>query len=115
MARNYELEDIKYHLRAKPVRDHPLVNNEGTQAKKIGGFGAQMKLQQLETKNYEANSTEESGEDNSDDEANGILERVKAVSDPICCDYFSSTIPLLNSQTLKTHRPWISKAGRQRS
>ena len=67
-------------MRGKPVRDHPLVNNDGQQAQRFGGFGGGAKIMQLEKKNYEQTSTTESGEDNSDDEAGGILDKVKAVS-----------------------------------
>jgi hypothetical protein len=73
------LEDIKFSLRPKPVRDHPLVSNEGQSAQRFGGFGAAQKGFLLATTKYD-NSTAESGEENSDDEAGGILDKVKAVS-----------------------------------
>jgi hypothetical protein len=48
----------------------------------------------LEKKNYDAGkSTSESGEDNSDDEAGGILDKVKAVSTLRSLNSVCSTIP----------------------
>jgi hypothetical protein len=73
--RNYELEDIKFSLRAKPVRDHPLINNDGQTGQRFGGFGGAGLKFMIEKKNYD-NSTAESGEESSDEE-NGILGKVK--------------------------------------
>lgn len=65
-------------MRSKPVRDHPLANNDGKQGY---GFGASQSAGlMLDKKNYEVASTAESGEDNSDDETGGILDKVKNVS-----------------------------------
>ena len=76
--RNYELEEIKFNARTKPVRDHPLVNNDGgQQAKKFGGFGGLGMKFMIESKNYE--STTETTQEDSDDEENGILGKVKQV------------------------------------
>jgi len=66
-------------VKSKPVRDHPLMNMDSgqQQAQRFGGFGGGFKFK-IDLKEYAQGS--ESTEVDSDDEAGGILDKVKTVS-----------------------------------
>ncbi len=70
--RNYELERLKAKQKPRAVRDHPLMNQEGSAGR--GGFGGGAAQLRIDT-----NQAAVEEDKNSDDEG-GIEEKIKAVS-----------------------------------
>ena len=66
-------------MRAKAVRDHPLINQDGSQGRSVGGFGAGGATMMIDAHQYEQ---EQNQVDEEDYEEGGIFSKLKAI-DPL--------------------------------
>ncbi len=66
-------------MRAKAVREHPLINQDGGQGRSVGGFGAGGATMMIDAQQYEQ---EQNQVDEEDYEEGGIFSKLKAI-DPL--------------------------------